>query len=74
MDDKSLNKYIAETGICSRRDADTYIDAGRVTLNGAVARKGNRVRATDEVLLDGQPLVAKPDTIYIALNKPRGIT
>ncbi len=74
MDDKSLNKYIAETGVCSRRDADTYIDAGRVTLNGAVARKGNRVGAGDEVLLDGQPLVAKPDTIYIALNKPRGIT
>jgi 23S rRNA pseudouridine2604 synthase len=74
MEDKSLNKYISETGICSRRDADKLIDEGRVTINGQVAKKGNRVLPSDEVTLNGQRLGVKPKTVYIALNKPRGIT
>ena len=71
---KSLNKYISETGICSRREADRWIESGRVTLNGQVARKGNRVVEGDQVLLDGQPLRTNPKSVYIALNKPPGIT
>ena len=47
---KSLNKFISETGICSRREADKWIEAGRVTINSVVARKGNRVEEGDEVL------------------------
>ncbi len=74
MEDKSLNKFISETGICSRREADKWIDEGRLTINGIIARKGNRVTGTDEVLLDGKPLIEKPQTIYIAFNKPRGVT
>lgn len=70
---KSLNKFISETGICSRREADKLIEAGRVQLNGAVARKGNRVETGDEVKLDGKLVGSKPKTVYIALNKPRGI-
>jgi len=50
------------------------IEAGRVKINGEVARKGNRVREADEVTLDGQPLRKKPRLIYLALNKPPGIT
>lgn len=75
MDDsKSLNKFIAETGFCSRRQADNYIEEGRVTINGVVARKGNRVVTGDVVLLDAKPLIKKPDLLYIALNKPPGVT
>lgn len=76
MSDKSisLNKYISSTGICSRREADRMIEAGRVTINGTVAQKGNRVEEGDEVLLDGKPLRDKPASLYLALHKPPGIT
>ncbi|MFK7807050.1 MAG: 23S rRNA pseudouridine(2604) synthase RluF [Saprospiraceae bacterium] len=69
----SLNKFISSTGICSRREADQWIKDGRVQLNGAVAKLGNRVEEDDEVLLDGKPLLEKPEQIYIAFNKPIGI-
>jgi 23S rRNA pseudouridine2604 synthase len=72
--DISLNKYISETGICSRREADKLIEAGRVMLNGQVAVKGNRVAEGDQVLLDGKPLRQKPKAFYIAFHKPKGIT
>lgn len=70
----SLNKYISQTGVCSRREADKWIDAGRVHINGKVARKGNRVEDGDEVTVDRKPLKATPKHVYIALNKPPGIT
>jgi 23S rRNA pseudouridine2604 synthase len=69
----SLNKYISDTGLCSRRDADKLIEAGRVVINTQVARKGNRVLPTDKVYLDGVLLKNKVKPIYIALNKPVGI-
>lgn len=72
--DKSLNKYISETGFCSRREADNYIDQGRVTINDNVAIKGNRVMPGDVVLVDGEPIKKKDKTVYIALNKPVGVT
>jgi 23S rRNA pseudouridine2604 synthase len=74
MEDKSLNKYISETGICSRRAADKLIEEGRVTINQQVARKGNRVTENDHVEIDGKPLLAKPSTVYLAFHKPRGVT
>ncbi|TWT23184.1 pseudouridine synthase [Luteimonas marina] len=75
-----LNRYISDTGHCSRREADRLIGEGRVTVNGLRARIGAEVGEGDAVLLDGQPL--KPRTaargrrrhVYIALNKPVGIT
>jgi len=73
-DSISLNKFISQTGICSRREADKWIDAGRVQLNGVVAKKGNRVFENDEVTIDGNSLRSKSKPIYIALNKPPGIT
>jgi 23S rRNA pseudouridine2604 synthase len=68
-----LNKFIAETGVCSRREADKWIEARRVTCNGSVATLGTQVNAGDEVRLDGKLLGAKKKQIYIALNKPVGI-
>jgi 23S rRNA pseudouridine2604 synthase len=72
--DKSVNKYISDTGFCSRREADKYIEQGRVTINDNIASKGNRVEDGDVVEVDGEPLKKKKSTIYIALNKPKGIT
>ncbi len=68
-----LNKYLAETGACSRRQADQWIEAGRVAVNGARAVLGTQVNEGDEVRVDGQPLRAKPRRVYLALNKPVGI-
>lgn len=69
-----LNKYISETGVCSRREADKWIEAGRVTCNGLPAVLGTRVAVGDEICIDGEPVGAKKKPIYIALNKPVGIT
>lgn len=69
----NLNKFISSTGICSRREAERLITAGRVTINGKPTQLGNRVFDGDVVKIDGKPLKAKPKTIYIALNKPVGI-
>lgn len=71
-----INKYLGESGRCSRREADALIAAGRVTLNGTVAVLGVRVASGDEVRLDGELVGAarKLDRpIYLALNKPVGI-
>ena len=72
--EKSLNKYISETGFCSRREADQFIEQGRVTINGIEATKGNRVNEGDDVRLDGEKLKTKKAPVYIMLNKPKGIT
>ena len=69
-----LNKYISETGVCSRREADKWIEAGRVTCNGARAALGTRVADGDQVCIDGEPIGAKKKQIYLALNKPVGVT
>lgn len=70
----SLNKFISSTGICSRREADKWIEQGRVKINGKTAVKGNRVEKGDEVTLDGKILDTKPDPVYLAFHKPPGIT
>ena len=73
--DISLNKYISDSGFCSRREADKYIDECRVTINGQDAFKGNRVKPGDEVRIDGEPIrKKKTPPVYIAFNKPKGIT
>jgi 23S rRNA pseudouridine2604 synthase len=69
-----LNKFISESGACSRREADTWISSGRVTVNGKEAALGTRVATGDVVQVDGKPLSTSRKAVYIALNKPRGIT
>jgi len=76
--EKRLNKYISESGFCSRRGADKLIEANRVTINGQVPELGTKVQLGDEVKVDGELIEAsaknKSDRIYIAYNKPIGIT
>jgi len=68
-----LNKFISETGVCSRREADKWIEAGRVTCNGQPAVLGTQVSQGDEVRIDGELIGVKKQQVYIALNKPVGI-
>lgn len=68
-----LNKYIANSGICSRREADTYIATGLVTVNGKIINEmGFQVKPTDEVKFDGRRINPEPVT-HILLNKPKGV-
>jgi pseudouridine synthase len=75
---KRLNKFISESGYCSRRGADKLIEANRVTINGKVPELGTKVLPGDTVFVDGKRIGAMPDNksdrIYIAYNKPIGIT
>ena len=69
-----LNKHISESGVASRREADAWIAAGRVTVNGAKGELGTQVRPGDVVLVDGELLPVRRKAVYLALHKPRGIT
>jgi 23S rRNA pseudouridine2604 synthase len=69
-----LNKAISDTGFCSRREADKLIEEGRVFINGKKGVLGDKVTAEDKIEVDGKSISKKVDLIYIAFNKPRGIT
>jgi len=69
-----LNKFISETGFCSRREADKLIEQGKVLVNGIKPQLGLKVSSVDEITIDGQPLKIKKVGVYIAFNKPVGIT
>lgn len=68
------NKYLSETGIVSRRGADKWIEEGRITINGELATVGSQVSEGDVVCVDGKPVKKEEELVYIALNKPVGIT
>ena len=70
---KRLNTYIADSGYCSRREADRLIEEGRVRVDGRVGALGDRVLPGMIVTVDGRSLTGESEKIYIALNKPRGI-
>lgn len=70
-----LNKFISETGICSRREADVLIIDGRVSINGKTAELGTPVNDGDDVCIDNRSVVRRrQEHVYICLNKPVGIT
>lgn len=73
-DSTRLNKAIGTTGYCSRREADTLIEKGRVTINGKIAGLGDRVMPNDQIRVDGKLLTENDNLVYIMLNKPVGIT
>ncbi|MDX1598661.1 MAG: 23S rRNA pseudouridine(2604) synthase RluF [Marinobacter sp.] len=70
-----LNKYISESGLCSRREADRYIEQGNVRINGKPATVGDQVLPGDTVKVNGQIIQprSEEDLVFIALNKPVGI-
>lgn len=76
MDQIRLNKFISESGYCSRREADKYIEQGQVLINGKRATVGQQVGPRDKVMVNGHEIERKEaeQDVYIALNKPPGIT
>ncbi len=69
-----INKYISNSGFCSRREADKLVEDARVTINDDIALPTSRVQAGDIVAIDGEKIKSKQRPIYIALNKPVGVT
>jgi 23S rRNA pseudouridine2604 synthase len=68
-----LNKFISDTGFCSRREADKLIEQGRVTINGKRPELGTKVSNRDSVKVDGRLINVKPEPLYLAFHKPVGI-
>ncbi len=73
VEDRRLNKYIADSGFCSRREADRLIQEGRVTVDGRVAAIGERVRDGARIAVGKQLISSAGDKVYLAAYKPKGI-
>jgi len=74
METKRLNKAISETGYCSRREADRLIEGGEVKINGVRADLGTKVTNEDTISVNGKVITKQVENIYLAFNKPVGIT
>lgn len=71
--EERIQKLLSAAGVCSRRTAEGYIAAGRVTVNGLPAQLGQRADPErDDIRVDGQPMAQRPAPVYLMLNKPRG--
>lgn len=78
MEEIRLNKYLSEQGVCSRREADRLIEAGKVTVDGRKAGMGEKVTGREVIVCDGKPVgkaagVKKAKPVLLVVNKPRGI-
>ncbi|MDD3222792.1 MAG: pseudouridine synthase [Clostridia bacterium] len=74
MEKIRLNKYLSAQGVCSRREADRYVKAGKVTINGRIAEMGEKVDGTESIVIDGRTVGAGPKKkVVLAMNKPKGI-
>ena len=73
MEEIRINKYLSEAGVCSRREADKMIEAGRILIDGMVALMGTKVKEGQEILIDGKPIQKEEEEILLAFHKPRGI-
>lgn len=74
MDPIRINKYLADRGVCSRREADKLVAAGQVMVDGVVAVMGQKVTGAEVILVDGKTVETdKPTRVYIAYNKPVGV-
>ena len=69
-----LNKYLADCGVCSRREADRLIEQGRVVVNGQTAAMGCKVTERDSIAVNGKQLQGKPQKVVLAFYKPVGVT
>lgn len=68
-----LNKYLSDAGVCSRRQADRYVEEGRITVDGKTAELGQRVLPEQQICVDGKPIRISRKRVFLAVNKPRGI-
>ena len=68
-----LNKYLSDAGVCSRREADRLVEAGRITIDGETARMGMQVSDETEICIDGKKIIREEKKVLLAFHKPRGI-
>ena len=68
-----LNKYLADAGVCSRREADRLIEEGKVLVDGVSAAMGTKVEPGQEVICDGKKVGEKEESVFLIVNKPKGI-
>ncbi|MGN0170543.1 MAG: 23S rRNA pseudouridine(2604) synthase RluF [Lachnospiraceae bacterium] len=74
MEEVRINKFLSEAGVCSRREADRKVDAGKVCIDGMIAEKGSKVREGQIVTVDGKTVNAKSEPfVLLAFHKPRGV-
>lgn len=74
IEKQRLNKYLSDMGVCSRREADRLVEAGKITIDGHKAALGEKVDGTEQVVVNGKPLEKKKDKkVILAYNKPIGI-
>ena len=69
-----INKFFTEQGICSRREADRFVESGLITINGCVAKLGDQVESSDVIAREGQVLPWGRAPLYIKYHKPVGVT
>ena len=68
-----LNKFLSDAGVCSRRQADRYVEQGRITIDGEPAQMGQKVLASQDIRVDGKRVTVSRKQIVLAVNKPKGI-
>lgn len=68
-----LNKFLSDSGVCSRREADRLIESGKVMVDGTVATLGSKVYSSQTILCEGKPVAREEEFILLAFNKPVGI-
>ncbi|MBQ3601010.1 MAG: pseudouridine synthase [Lachnospiraceae bacterium] len=68
-----LNKYLSDVGVCSRREADRLIEAGRVSIDGKIALMGQKILSTQNIQIDGKNIKREEEKVLLAFNKPKGI-
>ena len=73
MESILLNKYLSDAGVCSRREADRWIEQGYVTVNGEAASMGMKIAPDSEVQVHGKPVKKEEEKVLLAMNKPAGI-
>lgn len=72
--EKRINKFLSESGFCSRREADKLVEAKRITINGKIAEMGTKITEADEIRVDGKLIKEKRNKpVYLAFHKPVGI-
>lgn len=73
MEEMRINKYLSEVGVCSRREADRLVEAGRVTIDGILAVMGQKVTGREQIEIDHKAIKREEEKVVLAFNKPRGV-
>lgn len=68
-----LNKFLSDAGVCSRREADRLVEAGRITVDGVLPVMGQKVTPDQEIAIDHKPIRKEEEKVLLAFNKPRGV-